>query len=351
MPQSPPCIAIVDDDNLVRTFFEAVLVEDGYRCRTFSRCSDALADFAGSLEPPDLILSDILMDGMTGLEFLRALHNADCRIPVILISGYYDLPCAMEAIGCGASDYLLKPALPNDILAAVDKHLNPPAAGSRVLLPTEADFSADLRNLAGRTEGRRLTDLVTSMAEKRIETLEHSRRVTEYALLTARRIAGRTGDMDWQDMEIGAMLHDLGKVGVPENVINKAGPLNPDEWRIMKLHPAIGRDLLKAIPDMDGVAEIVYSHHENFDGTGYPRGLSAGEINRCARIFSVVDAFDAITSDRPYRPAQTVSAAMEEIRRMAGSQFDPAIVEEFLRIPEREFEIIRRVHSEPYSPT
>ena len=351
MSRAQPCVSIVDDDDLVRTYFEHVLVEGGYTCRPFSRCSDALADLTHSPDPPDLILSDIRMEGMTGLEFLREIRNTDRSTPVILISGHYDLPDAMDAIGNGAADYLLKPALPEDILAAVAKHVihYAVAADASVTaapaLSSEAAFSIDLCNLTSRTAGKQLMELARSMAEKRAETLEHSRRVASYAVATGRRFCG----VNLKELQLAAMLHDVGKVGVPENVVNKPGPLNGDEWRIMKLHPAIGRDLVKLIPCMDGVAEIVYSHHERFNGTGYPRGLAANDIPLCARIFSVVDTFDAMTSDRPYRPAQTPAAARAELERMSGEQFDPAVVEEFLKIPEAEIELIRQLHSESSS--
>ncbi len=342
MHQSKPCVTIVDDDDQVRDLFKLVLEEDGYICRSFSRCSDALADLTTSQAPPDLILSDIRMHGMNGLEFLRAIRSADFTIPVILISGHYDLRCAMDAISQGAADYLLKPALPDDILAAVAKHLVPHEAAARARAAMEAAFSLDLCRLTNWTSGRQLMGFANSLAEKRAETLEHSRRVAAYAVLTGRRIGGA----DLKELELGAMLHDIGKVGLPENVLNKTGPLNADERRIMELHPAVGRDLLKSIPGMDGIAEIVYSHHENFDGTGYPRGLANEAIPLSARIFSVVDAFDAITSDRPYRAAQSPSVARDEIQRMSGSQFDPAVVEQFMLVPEVEIGEISRLHSE-----
>jgi response regulator RpfG family c-di-GMP phosphodiesterase len=346
MPHSPSCVAIVDDDDLVRAFFEDVLEEDGYICRSFSRGADALDAFALSGRLPDLILCDIRMHGMSGLEFLRALRAAEYETPVILISGHYDLPSALEAIGQGAADYLLKPASPEDILASVARNLTRRDRGAGTRAAAEAAFSLDLRNLDNRTDTRRIMELANSIAEKRIETLEHSSRVASYALLTGRAMSG----VDLKKLEIGAFLHDIGKVGVPENVLNKPGRLNSEEWRIIKLHPAIGRDLLLPIAGMEGVAEMVYSHHENFNGTGYPRGLRSYDIGVYARIFAVVDTFDAITSDRPYRRARPVLAAKAELVRMAGSQFDPEVVENFLRIPDAAIDDVRRRHSELFTP-
>jgi len=344
MPHSP-CVAIIDDDDKVRRFFEDVLEEKGYGYRSFCSCADALSGLCGAgadTTPPDLIFSDVRMDGMNGFEFLRSLRNAKCNTPVVLISGHFDLSCAMEAIGYGAADYLLKPTLPDAIESAIARHLSPCETEGRGRTPAELAFSMDLFKLTNRTMGRQLAALSNSMSEKRVETLEHSRRVASYAVLTGRRIA----QVDLKELEIGAMLHDIGKVGVPENVLNKAGSLNREEWRIMKLHAAIGRDLLMPIPGMENVAEMVYSHHENFNGTGYPRGLAGEEISLSARIFSVVDAFDAITSDRPYRAARSSGIARAELRRMSGTQFDPAVVEAFLGIPDSDLQAIMRLSGE-----
>ena len=300
-----------------------------------------------------MILSDIRMPEMTGLEFLQVLRKTDCVAPVILISGHYDLPCAMDAISRGATDYLLKPALPEDILAAVAKNLVPQgpegslgmARRSQVTAATSFFDGSPATWLGLARRMQLMENQVDSMAKKRFETLEHSRRVAAYAVLTGRR----TGGVNLEELEMGAMLHDIGKVGVPENVLNKAGALNADERRIMQLHPEIGRDLVQPFSGMSGVAEMIYSHHEHFSGSGYPRGLREGSIVLSARIFSVVDAFDAMTSARPYRPAQSVAFARAEIRRMSSSQFDPDVALEFLSIPETELDSIIRLHADSCS--
>jgi ribonuclease P protein subunit RPR2 len=140
---------------------------------------------------------------------------------------------------------------------------------------------------------------------------------------------------DYPDAEYGFLLHDAGKVGVPERILGKPGPLTAAEWRVMRTHPLIGYQMLASIPFMENAAEIVRSHHEMFDGSGYPEGLQRDEITLPARVFSVVDAFDAMTTDRPYRAALTIDQAADELLRMAGSQFDPDVVAAFVPLCER----------------
>ncbi|HEV7888399.1 MAG TPA: HD-GYP domain-containing protein [Acidimicrobiales bacterium] len=139
----------------------------------------------------------------------------------------------------------------------------------------------------------------------------------------------------YPDAEYGFLLHDAGKVGVPERILGKPGPLTAAEWRVMRTHPLIGYQMLASIPFMENAAEIVRSHHEMFDGSGYPEGLKGEEITLPARVFSVVDAFDAMTTDRPYRAALSIQQAAEELVRMAGSQFDPDVVAAFVPLCER----------------
>ena len=155
-------------------------------------------------------------------------------------------------------------------------------------------------------------------------------RVYGVALLDALGVAA-----DFPDAEFGFLLHDAGKVGIPERILNKPGPLTAAEWRVMRTHPLIGHQMLADIPFMRTAAEVVRSHHEMFDGSGYPEGLKGKDISLAARVFAVVDAFDAMTTDRPYRAALSLDHAVTEIERMAGTQFDPEVVKVFLPLCER----------------
>jgi putative nucleotidyltransferase with HDIG domain len=163
------------------------------------------------------------------------------------------------------------------------------------------------------------------------ETEGHAQRVARYMDLLAREL--RSPQLDVRTLRRGALLHDLGKIGIPDEVLRKTGELDGSEWRIMKRHPAYGARILAGIPYLSGAAEIVRHHHERFDGSGYPDGLAGEDIPLGARIFSLADALDAMTSDRPYRRAMSLEDAISEIERCSGKQFDPALVNAFLRIP------------------
>ena len=158
----------------------------------------------------------------------------------------------------------------------------------------------------------------------------HSHRVAALSLIIARQL--EVSGERLADLQRAAILHDVGKVAIADAILSKPGPLTEAEWQEMRKHPAVGYQIVKDVPFLEGAAEIILSHHEHFDGTGYPRGFRGEEISLVARIFAVVDAYDAITSDRPYRKAMPHQYALEEISRHAGSQFDPQVVEAFLRV-------------------
>jgi putative nucleotidyltransferase with HDIG domain len=337
-PARPPDVVIIEDDDLIRAFFEEVLRGAGYRCRSFSNGPAALEHLRTA--DADLVLSDIHMPGMTGFEVLCVARSLGSQVPFVMVSGSYELPLALGAIESGAADYLLKPVTVRDILGIVGRHIRPVKDQTTTLL-AQAAAIFDLCNLSEHLARPQLGGLLNALSERRIETLEHSSRVARYSLLVA-DILGAQSELDLRELELGALLHDIGKVGVPENVIAKTGPLNAEEWRIIKMHPEIGYELLKPINGMRGVADIVLSHHERFVGGGYPLGLSRQEIPLGARIFSVVDTFDAITADRPYRQAQSFSVARGELQRQSGIQFDPLVVEAFLQIQQHELHVAGR---------
>ena len=143
------------------------------------------------------------------------------------------------------------------------------------------------------------------------------------------------------DIRRGALLHDVGKIGIPDAILRKPGPLDEAEWKVMKMHPQLGYEMLQGIAFLEGAIPIVFSHQEKFDGTGYPSGLREGKIPLGARIFAVVDTYDAITSTRPYRVGRSYEVARDEIVKFSGTQFDPKVVQTFLKIPQQEFEGIR----------
>ncbi len=180
-----------------------------------------------------------------------------------------------------------------------------------------------------------LEALVLALDARDHETKGHSFRVAQYVMAIARKLHVEEHTQEWIDMQRGALLHDVGKIGVPDFILHKPGPLTPEEWNDMKRHPHIGHEMLRDISFLAGAAEIVHCHHERFDGKGYPRGLMGDEVPLGARVFAVADAFDAMTSDRPYRKALPPEMAREEMVRHSGTQFDPEVVQAFLLVYEQ----------------
>ncbi|HEX9940607.1 MAG TPA: HD domain-containing phosphohydrolase [Thermoanaerobaculia bacterium] len=184
--------------------------------------------------------------------------------------------------------------------------------------------------------------VVTAADARDHETTGHSFRVALYAVTLAKAMGVRGEEL--KAIEWGALLHDVGKMVVPDEILRKVGPLTESEWHIMKQHPNWGFEMLAEVSFLQpAVLDIVYCHHERWDGKGYPRGIAGADIPLAARIFAVVDTYDAITSDRPYRRARGYQAAINELQRVAGQQFDPQVVEAFLEIPEVELRRLREL--------
>jgi putative nucleotidyltransferase with HDIG domain len=177
-----------------------------------------------------------------------------------------------------------------------------------------------------------LEALVSALEARDQETKGHSVRVAHYMVTIAEALGVQPGTQEWLDMHHGALLHDVGKIGVRDSILLKPAKLTPDEWEYMRKHPEIGYNILRDVKFLDGAAEIVLAHHERWDGQGYPKGLRGEEIPLGSRIFMVVDTFDTMTSDRVYRKALSTREALEEILRCSGTQFDPMVVEAFLEI-------------------
>ena len=323
-------IVIVDDEEPMRDYLREVLTHEGYHCRCFTGSLAALAYMASNSDRADLILTDINMPGMGGVDLLRTVKTVSPELPVILISAFYGVGVAIEALKGGASDYLLKPAKPDEVAKLVARHLEPGHEGQRGAMRGALREFLSSRDRYHKP-GEQVQEVFDVLGFKRFETLQHSKRVAAYAILLGE--AKKLSIEELRHLELGALLHDIGKIAIPHNVLMKAGPLNDEEWGVMKLHPQIGWELLSEFPELGAEAEIVYSHHERFDGKGYPRGLKDHDIPLGSRIFSIVDTLDAITSDRPYRPRQPIETALAEIASHSNKQFDPTLVRTFQRLP------------------
>jgi response regulator RpfG family c-di-GMP phosphodiesterase len=341
-------ILIVDDDWQVRDVLHEIFLGAGYHCHLAEDGRQGLAVFRATRPP--LTITDLKMPNMDGIQLLQAIIAVDADAAVIVLTGAADVKTAIDSLKFGAYDFIMKPLNVDELVIAADRALE-----RRQLLVERREYQAYLElrvEEATRDLGaayRQLQDTYRSTLEalgsaldtRDIGTEAHSRRVHGYSLATAREYG--MADEQLVDLGHGVLLHDIGKIGIPDAILLKPGPLTPEEWTTMRRHPEIGKRLIEGIPFLRGAVPIVYHHHERWDGSGYPAGLRGEEIPLGARIFAVIDAFDAMTYDRPYSRAIPFEAAKAEIRRCSGAHFDPSVVEAFLRVPEAVFEEIRRM--------
>jgi putative nucleotidyltransferase with HDIG domain len=334
---APTRVLIVDDDASVRDVISVLLQEEGYECRTASSAEAAL-DVAAAEAPP-LVISDMKMPGRDGIWLLEAFRERYPETAVIMLTGYGDTEAAVDCLRRGAVDYLLKPPKLTDLIRAIERAL----AKRRIELARKryqkklerkvrdrtGELRTALRNIQG-TYQTTLLALVRALDAREHETSDHSQRVVKYTEAIAERLSLRGPELE--EIGRGALLHDIGKIGVPDAVLLKPAKLTQAEWIEMRRHPDIGHEMIRNIEFLNIPATIVLSHQEKFDGKGYPRGLRGEEIHIGARIFAVADTLDAMTSDRPYRKGTTFENAVDEIQRCAGSQFDPEVVRAFLDI-------------------
>jgi len=336
---TPPRVLIVDDDDAVRDVISVILREEGYDCVVATGAQMAL-DLVAAQDTP-LVISDMKMPGSDGLWLLEHLRESHPDTAVIMLTGYGDTEAAVDCLRRGAVDYLLKPPKVTDLIRAIERAL----AKRRIELARKryqrklerkvrdrtAELRTALKDIAS-TYQNTLLALVAALDAREHETSDHSQRVVSYTSAIAERM-GIDG-LELEEIGRGALLHDIGKIGVPDAVLLKPGKLTPDEWLEMRKHPDIGYQMISQIPFLSTPARIVLSHQERWDGAGYPRNLQREEIHIGARIFAVADTLDAMTSDRPYRRGTSFGNAIQEIGRCANTQFDPEVVKAFLALGE-----------------
>ena len=336
MPQER--ILIVDDEEAVRSVVAALLERSGYATTVAGGADEALIRLQTEAAF-DLVLSDIMMPGTDGISLLQRIGSEHPGTPVVMISAVQDIHVATNAFRSGAIDYLMKPFARAQLETVVNR-----AMEHGRLLKQNAEYRQNLEDMvASRTTQLRATmeDLERSydttleamgnaLDLRDEETEGHSQRVTAYTIALARAM-GVEGE-ELKMIARGAFLHDLGKIATPDRILLKPGRLTAEETGIMREHCRHGYEMVCKIPFLKAAAEIVYTHQERFDGSGYPRGLRGEEIPLGARIFAIADTLDAMTSDRPYRKGTSFEAARDEIARCSGSQFDADVVGVFLRI-------------------
>lgn len=352
-------LLIVDDEEPLRRALERILTRKGYRFTGAEDASSARAALAR--DSFDLVLSDMNMPGESGLDLVKSIVVEYPDVATVMCTGLDDAELAQTAIEIGAYGYIVKPFEPNEILIAVMNALR-----RRQLEIENRHHREHLEEMVrGRTEElwSAISDLDRAQKEIRIsreetierlsvaaefkdtETAAHIRRMSLYCALLAERLAEDAGRCE--EIRLATQMHDVGKIGVPDQILLKPGPLDPDEWKVMKTHCAIGHRILSNSTSelLNQAAVVALTHHERMDGTGYPRGLVEDEIPFEGKIAAVADVFDALTTNRVYRKAFTVGEALEIMREGRGDQFDPRILDVFLNSMDRVLGI-KEVNSE-----
>ena len=346
-----PRILIVDDEVEITEILADLLSED-YECLKAGSAEQALDLLRDNQF--QLVISDITMPGMSGLEMIPHVKELSPETVVVMISGMQTVESAIGALRLGAFDYLMKPFDLRQVEAVVKRALE-----YHDLVVAKQRYENHLEELVEQRTvelDRALNSLedayrstlkaLTAALETRdSETHGHSERVVSYSLRLGREYGLNSEEM--KSLEFGSLLHDIGKIGVPDSILRKPAKLTEEEWVRMREHPLHGQQILRGIEFLQGAARVVAQHHEKWDGSGYPLGLRGEEIDICARIFAVADAFDAITSDRVYRRGKSYEAAAQELDDWAGRQFDPKVVEAFHRVPKEDWAELHRLSLMP----
>jgi putative nucleotidyltransferase with HDIG domain len=335
LPEARDRILIVDDEADVRLVLRRHLEDGGSECTACANALDAIDKMKA--QHFALVISDIMMPGMSGMELLSFAKKQDPETAFIMITGLMDIDTAVDSLRIGACDFITKPfelpALQRSVSRALEwRRLRIENRSYREKLEKKVqDRTFELNEALHEVEESykiTLEALVAALDAREHETQAHSQRVREYTIALARNLGLKHDDLIQTGR--GALLHDVGKIGVRDSILLKPGKLSEEEWVEMKKHPQIGYNILQSIEFLSPAAEIVLCHQERWDGKGYPSGLIGRDIPFGARIFAVVDTLDAMTSDRPYRKAMSFETARKEIRACSGTQFDPHIAEVFL---------------------
>lgn len=317
----PTTVLAVDDEHQTLSALGKALHDYGYHTHCVSTGAEALERLED--HKFDVVLCDLVMPKMSGLQLLDHTKNIRQQMIMIMMSGYADLAMACEALDRGANDFIVKPFSTLSVPISIERNL--------LLKQIEANRIIEQRNVVLLESIKALS---AAMNAKEHGTAEHSERIAAVALMIADAI--ELPPVERSTLELAAYMHDIGKIGVRESLLLKPDRLSDSEWEEMKTHPDTGSKILSNIEELSDLAKIIRGHHERIDGTGYPDGLAGTDIPLLSRILAVADAFDAMTSDRPYRTRLGTDEAVERLKEAAGTQFDADIVTVFLRYMERQ---------------
>ena len=344
-PAGPPgdlnsvrTVLVVDDDPGLCQLFRQMLARHNFEVLTACTGAEALEIARRERGMIEVALVDLHIGAENGLDVLKELHAIDDTVIGIIVTGEATLDDAVAALRHGAYDFVQKPIAAEPLAAVVER-----AIKYCRLMAENKRYRQHLEDMVREKNAAlsRVIDQITDSYQFTLEAMAdmldarermtgaHSKRVSRVSALLARKLGCSLAEIEI--IGTGALLHDIGKIGIPDAILLKPGPLTPEEREVMKMHPHIGYNIIKAGPGLEPASEIVLEHQERYDGQGYPRGLRGEEISLGARIFAVVDAYDAIRSPRVYSPAQSALAAREEILRNRGTQFDPVVVDAFIR--------------------
>jgi putative two-component system response regulator len=322
-------VLIVDDEYAGRETLQSVLEGEGYQLEMAENGMQAIEKAKNLL--PDVILLDVMMPGMTGFEVCQRIRSDPqiAEIPIIVLTALDDRESLLTALKAGADDFISKPFDRYELRARLlgitrlnryQKLIQERTKLQEVNAQLLAAYEATIEGWS----------LALDLRDR--ETEGHSRRVTELTEKMARALG--MSEEEIRHLRRGALLHDMGKIGIPDAILHKPAALTDEEWVIMRKHPQLAYNMLHSVEYLHPALEIPLNHHEKWDGTGYPRGLRGDEIPLSARLFAVVDVWDALTSDRPYRKAWSEEEALNYIREQSGQHFDPQVVELFFKVIE-----------------
>lgn len=330
-------IIATDDDPAIRKILQIMLSQEGFTVTIQSNGSEMITTLRARSHEIDCILLDIKMPGLSGLELLNIVKSDFPLIPVIMLTAFTDLDTGIGSIRSGADDYLTKPVRKQVLVDRIRKAIEKSEI-KKAELAEQEKLSQTQQILEHRLDEAQqtITSTILNTIKAFSETIEmkdaytkgHCARVSSMSVELGKAL--HIPEKELTILAGGALLHDIGKIGIPEEVLRKPSSLSGDEYFLIKSHPESGEKILKLIEMFSSYTPLIRSHHERYDGTGYPDGLAGEEIPIFARIVTLTDAYDAMTSDRSYRNHKSTEEALQEIRRNRGTQFDPVLVDLFI---------------------